>query len=209
MRIAVYGAGGRIGQRIVAEALRRGHQVTAVSRVRPAALADGAVWRKGDALDSADVATVAHDQDVIVSAIGPSGDQAPDMLASAARALTQGVAQDARARLVVVGGAGSLETPSGERLMDTADFPAAWRPGAAAHADALAVYRASDANWTYLSPADKIAPGERTSVYRLGGDQLVTDAQGQSRISMEDYAVALLDEIETPRHIRQRFTVAY
>ncbi|MGH2501511.1 MAG: NAD(P)-dependent oxidoreductase [Ktedonobacterales bacterium] len=209
MKIAVYGAGGRIGQRIVAEALRRGHQVTAVSRTRPAALADGAIWRQGDALDAADVVAVASQQDVIVSAIGPSGDQAPDMLARAARALTEGITQAWRARLVVVGGAGSLEVAPGERLMDTPDFPAAWRSGATAHAEALDVYRASDANWTYLSPADKITPGERSGAYRLGGDQMVVDAQGQSHISMEDYAVALLDEIESPRHIRQRFTVGY
>lgn len=209
MKIAIFGGGGTIGQRIVAEAQRRGHQVTAVSRTRPANLPQGVAWESGNALDASDDQHIASANDVVVSAIGPTGDQPLDMLSSAARALTQGVIEANHARLVVVGGAGSLEVAPGQRLMDSPEFNPAWRPAAAAHADALAIYRASHANWTYLSPADHIAPGERTGSYRTGGDQLVRDAQGKSFISAEDYAVALLDEIETPRHIRQRFTVAY
>lgn len=209
MKIAIFGGGGMIGQRIVAEAQRRGHLVTVVSRTRPEDLPDEVAWMRGDALNASDIRREARLDDAVVSAIGPSGDQPLDMLASAARALTQGVIEANHARLLIVGGAGSLEVAPGQRLMDSPEFNPAWRPTAAAHAGALAIYRASAANWTYLSPADHIAPGERTGAYRTGGDQLVRDAQGKSFISAEDYAVALLDEIETPQHIRQRFTVAY
>jgi putative NADH-flavin reductase len=110
---------------------------------------------------------------------------------------------------IIVNGAGSLEVAPGVQLIDTPDFPAAWRPVALAHRDALQVYRASDLDWTALSPVAFIAPGERTATYRTGTDRLLTDEEGQSRISAEDYAVALVDEIETPRFVLQRFTVAY
>ena len=108
-----------------------------------------------------------------------------------------------------VGGAGSLEVAPGVRLYDAPEFPDAWRAGARGHGAALAIYRASDIPWTFFSPAEHINPGQRTGQYRTGGDQLVRDAQGQSNISTEDYAVALLDEVEHPRFIRQRFTVGY
>jgi putative NADH-flavin reductase len=110
---------------------------------------------------------------------------------------------------VVVGGAGSLEVSPGVELADTAQFPAAWKPLSDAHRAALEIYREEpDLEWTVVSPAALIAPGVRTGHYRAGGDQLLVDAQGESRISAEDYAVAIADEVETPRHIRRRFTVA-
>lgn len=215
MKIALFGAGGTIGQRIAHEALDRGHEVTAI--VRDRAHFDRLDKRlkvvAGDVHDPASVARSVAGQDVVVSAIGPARDrdESPQVIVDAARSLIAGVSRAGVRRLIVVGGAGSLEVAPGVQLMDTPTFPAAWRPVAQAHRDALAVYRASDGSldWTYLSPADIITPGERTGHYRTGADQLVTDEQGRSRISTEDYAVALVDEIEAPHFSRQRFTIAY
>ena len=112
-------------------------------------------------------------------------------------------------RLIVVGGAGSLEVSPGVQLLETPEFPSAWKGVALAHRDALDAYRKSGLNWTYVSPAALIEPGRRTGQYRIGTDQLLKDEKGDSRISMEDYANAVVDEIEKPRFSRQRFTVAY
>lgn len=212
MKIVVFGAGGRIGQRIVQEALHRGHTVTAVVHdpARAPEPGERLTTVVGDVRDPAQVARLAAGHDIVASAVGPTGEQGRQMLVDAAHALIAGTKRAGVPRLIVVGGAGSLEVASGGALLDTPDFPPAWRPTALAHRDALAVYRAEhDLNWTYLSPADVIAPGERTGVYRTGGDQLLTDATGESRISMEDFAVAFVDEIEAPRFPRRRFTVAY
>src|SRR5207245_11451268 len=114
-------------------------------------------------------------------------------------------------RLLLVGGAGSLEVRPGLQLVDTLEFPAAWRPVALAHRDALAVYRAAPPglDWTYFSPAALIEPGKRTGTYRTGNEQLLTDRMGKSRISAEDFAVALLDEVERPAHVPQQITAPY
>ena len=217
MKVALFG-GGMIGQRVAREALARGHTVTAIVR-DPARfnanfgdLTDkGLTVAQGDARDAKSVAEAAAGHDAVVSAVGPSGGQPPAMLVETARALLAGLAEAGVRRLIVVNGAGSLEVAPGQQLLDTPQFPAAWQPVARAHRDALEAMRASgaDLEWTALSPAALIAPGERTGAYRSGGDQLITDAQGESRISAEDYAVAVVDELETPRHPRQRFTVAY
>jgi uncharacterized protein len=150
--------------------------------------------------DQASVAQAVTGHDAVVSTVGPSGDQPVGMLVEAARALLQGLPA-AEVRLVVVNGGGSLEVAPGRQVLDTPDFPQAWRPGALAQRDTLVVYRAStaDVDWTALSPAYYIARGERTGRYRMGGDQLVTDERGESRISAEDYAVAQVDEIEHPK----------
>ncbi|HEY7848936.1 MAG TPA: NAD(P)-dependent oxidoreductase [Ktedonobacterales bacterium] len=212
MKTILFGASGRIGQRITQEALNRGHVVTAVMRdpARAPLQHERLTVVAGDVRDVAQVARLAAGHDIVASAVGPSGDQGGQMLVAAAHALIDGAKRAGVARLIVVGGAGSLEVAPGEALLDTPDFPPAWRPGALAHRDALEVYRAEhDLDWTYLSPAHVIAPGERTGQYRTGGDQLLTDAQGESRISMEDFAVAVVDEIEAPKFARRRFTVAY
>src|SRR5262249_44561989 len=156
------------------------------------------------------VAAAVAGQDTVISAFGPRG-EAPQQVADAARALVAGLKQAGVKRVLVVGGAGSLEVAPGVQLVDTPMFPAAWKDLALAHRDALNVYRteAGELDWTYLSPPALIEPGERTGRFRLGGDQLLVDAQGQSRVSAEDYAIALLDELGSPRHVRQRFTVAY
>jgi putative NADH-flavin reductase len=109
----------------------------------------------------------------------------------------------------MVGGAGSLEVAPGLQLVDTPDFPAAWKSNALAAREALQIFRAADVDWTYVSPAAIIRPGERTGAFRVGTDQLLTNEKGESIISVEDFAVAILDEIETPRFVRRRFTVAY
>jgi putative NADH-flavin reductase len=210
MKIAVFGASGTIGQRIVREALDRGHEVTAISRHPLPSPFNGQVKAvAGDVTDPGSVARAVAGHDVVVSAVGPGHDQAPEFLSQAARGLLDGLPRAGVRRLIVVNGAGSLEVAPGKQLVDTPEFHEAWKPTALAHRDALQIYRRADLDWTVFSPAALITPGERTGKYRTGTDQLVTDEQGQSRISAEDYAVALLDEVEQPRHIRQRFTVAY
>jgi putative NADH-flavin reductase len=212
MKIALFGASGTIGQRIAQEALKRGHEVTAIVRdpSRIELSNPQLTVKRGNVLNPDSVTQVVAEHDVVVSAIGPSQNQPAPALSEAAHSLLDGVKLAGVKRLLVVGGAGSLEVAPGVQLVDTPDFPAAWKPVAQAHRDALEVYRQNnDLDWTYFSPAAFIAPGERTGKYRLGTEQLVTNEQGESRISAEDYAVALLDEIEQPRFIRQRFTVAY
>jgi putative NADH-flavin reductase len=212
MQIAVFGASGTIGQRITQEALFRGHQVKAIVR-DPARLPlahPRLTLAVGDILDSARVAQTIVGSDVVVSAIGPAGSESVQVLVDAAHALINSLPQAGVKRLVVVGGAGSLEVAPGIQLVDTPDFPEALKALALAHREALEVYRSAEhLEWTYVSPALFIAPGERTGAYRVALDQLLTNDKGESRISAEDYAVALLDEIEAPRFVRQRFTVAY
>ena len=198
MRIAVYGATGAIGSAIVDEARERGHVVTGISRRGSEVVGD----LTGDALDAAFTTEVAEKHDVIVSAIGPSrvSDDGTRFVDSVANL----VATLGDRRLVVVGGAGSLEV-DGVRLVDSPDFPDAYKSEALKGAATLALLReaADDVDWTYLSPAPVILPGERTGSYRVGLDSPAGD-----RISIEDYAVALVDEIEQQQHVRQRFTVA-
>lgn len=189
MKIAVYGATGMIGSRIVTEARGRGHEVTAISR---GAESGGAVLR-GDAGDAAFASRVAADHDIIVSALGPSrtaddGRAFQDSVATLVATLGD-------ARLLVVGGAGSLQV-DGVALFDGPGFPEAYQKEARKSAEVLAALRAlpEGVDWTYLSPAPVIAPGERTGVYRTGDDSPAGDT-----VSAEDYAVALVDEIELPR----------
>lgn len=212
MQIAVFGASGTIGQRITQEALFRGHQVKAIVRdpARPPLAQPRLTIAVGDILDSARVAQTIAGSDVVVSAIGPAGSESVQVLLDAAHALIEGLTQAGVKRLVVVGGAGSLEVAPGIQLVDTPDFPEALKALALAHREALEVYRSAEhLAWTYVSPALFLAPGERTGAYRVALDQLLTNDKGESRISAEDYAGALLDEIEAPRFVRQRFTVAY
>ncbi|MGW9207783.1 NAD(P)-dependent oxidoreductase [Embleya sp. NPDC055664] len=219
-RIALFGANGGIGVHILREALGRGHHVTAVVR-DPARLAGEEHERltvvTGDATDPASAASVAAGHDALVSAIGGGyvdGVAHAALVVAAAKALTEGLrslgdAAPARG-LFVVGGAGSLRTPGGDRVWDAEGIPELAVQIMRGQGAALDHYRTvTDVTWTYLSPAADIGPGERTGVYRTGRDDLVVDADGVSRISVADYAVALLDEIETPKHTGERFTVAY
>ncbi|RMI45859.1 NAD(P)-dependent oxidoreductase [Streptomyces triticirhizae] len=215
-RIAVFGAGGSIGHRVVSEALDRGHEVTAVVR-DPARITRShphLAVERGDVLDPASVAAVGRGQDVVVSAVG--GDDGPGHLAliePSARSLVAGLhALGAEApRLIMVGGAGSLRTPDGRLLWDTPGLPKAVVEIMRSHGDALAYLRsiASEVRWTSLSPAARVESGRRTGRYRTALDDLVVDEEGNSVISTEDYATALVDEIERPAHIGRRFTVGY
>jgi uncharacterized protein len=198
MKIAVYGATGAIGSAVVEEAKARGHEVTGISRRGR----DTPGQLTGDALDADFATEVAEKHDVIVSAIGPSrvsddGTRFVDSIANLVDTL-------GNRRLIVVGGAGSLQV-DGVRLVDSPDFPDVYKPEALKGAATLALLREAtpDVDWTYLSPAPVIAPGERTGSYKV---ELETPAGEQ--ISIADYAIALVDEIDNPQHVRQRFTVA-
>jgi putative NADH-flavin reductase len=197
-----------IGSRLLREAVRRGHAVTAVVRDprKFAAPAGRVIVIKGDVGDAASVAAAVTGHDAVLSAVGP----APEIIAGAPRALIEGLTRAGVKRVIVVGGAGSLEMSPGVQLVDRPDFPAEYRAVALAHRDALNVFRQNTTlDWTYVSPPADIQPGERTGKFRLGGDALIADAKGRSRISAEDFAMAFIDEVETPRHLRQRFTVGY
>ena len=209
MQIVIFGATGRIGQRILQEALTRGHTVTAALRrtSRLGIAHDRLQTVTADVTIADEVARAADGKDAILSAIGPGPSGDPGVIVAAARSFV--VALAARpTRLIAVGGAGTLEIRPGVQRLDTPDFPEAYRPSGYAQREALALYRASSLDWSYLSPPIVIEPGSRSGVYRTGGDQVLFDQAGRSRISMEDFAVALLDEVEHPRHVRKRFTVA-
>ncbi|MFI0260071.1 NAD(P)-dependent oxidoreductase [Streptomyces sp. NPDC017056] len=214
-KIAIFGANGTIGSRVLDEALRRGHQVTAVVR-DPAKISKNdpnLTVITGDILDPASVAAAAQGQDVLVSAVG--GGDGPGHIATikpAAEALVAGLRSlgEAAPRLVTVGGAGSLRKSDGTQVWDAEGLPEFLLQIMHAHGDALDYYRTvTDVRWTNVSPAALIEPGERTGTYRTALDDLVVDADGTSRISAEDYAVALLDEVEKPQHVGERFTVGY
>ncbi len=214
MKVVVFGASGAIGRAITSELLERGHTVTAATR--SGAPVEGLVVRAvtGDAADPSSVARLAQGQDAVASATGPRRDGSEDpeeSLGRAARGLAEGLRRAGVPRLVVVGGAGSLEITPGLRLMDTPDYPPAWKTTALAHARVLdEVYRGlDDLDWTYVSPAAAIGPGDRTGEFRVGGDHLLTDEAGQSRISIPDFAIAVADELEDGEAFRRRITVAY
>jgi uncharacterized protein len=211
LKIALFGATGVIGSRIAHEATRRGHQVTALVREPSRVPSDVPNLRAAqvDLLDAARVAAALRGHDVAASAYAPPPDDA-GVLATATRALVNGVRAAGLKRLVVVGGAGSLEVAPGRQLVDTDGFPEAYKAVALAHRGVLADFRGvTDLDWTFFSPAAIIAPGERTGTFRTGIGNLIADAQGNSRISAEDYAIAFVDELEQGRFVRQIVTAAY
>ena len=202
MKIALIGASGNAGARLTAELSRRGHAVTAVAR-HPEKIAalPGVTAKAGDVRDDAGLARLLAGHDAVVSSVR-FVDTDPDALIAIVR-------QSGVKRYLVVGGAGSLEVAPGVKLIDTPQFPAAYKPEASAGGVFLDRLRAtSDLDWTFLSPAAMFVPGERTGEFRLGKDELIANDKGSS-ISFEDYAIAAVDELEAPKHIRQRFTVGY
>jgi uncharacterized protein len=203
MRIALYGATGTVGSRIAKEALSRDHEVTAISR-SGGDVPEGAKPRQGDAADADDVARIASEHDVVVSAIGPSRTGArPEIFFNARATLGENVGTR---RLVVVGGSGSLLVAPGLRLIDAPGFPPEAKPEASAQVAALELLKDTGAllDWVYVSPAPFIAPGERRGTYRVGVDMVLGD-----QISAEDFAIAIIDEVERPKHHRSRFAVAW
>jgi len=216
MKIVVFGATGNVGQRIVAEALRRGHEVVGVVRDPDAVQSSDARVGlvKGDATNADSVAKILSGADAVVSAISPRpnarGLPAPS-LSNNARALIEGLRKAGVKRVLYVGGASSLEVAPGKALADMPDFPEIYREEAREGREALDIWRneAKGLDWTYLSPAAEIAPGKRTGKYRTTDDKLLVDEKGKSFITFEDYAVAVLDELEHPQRIAKRFGVAY
>ncbi|RZS40800.1 hypothetical protein EV193_103114 [Herbihabitans rhizosphaerae] len=206
MKLVLFGATGMVGSRVLAEARARGHEVVAVAR--DVSTVDGEA-RGGSVFDAAFVDEVAAGADVLVCAISPR--VAPEGTVSEAGVLLLDAARKAGARLAVVGGAGSLELPPGTQVLDAHTVPEEYRAESLAYRELLELLRdkGNSVDWTYLSPAQLIMPGERTGEFRLGGDVLLVNDAGESRISAEDFAVALVDEIENPAHTGRRFTVAY
>jgi putative NADH-flavin reductase len=213
MRIAIIGASGQIGAFIRDEALARGHQVTAIVR-RPENIIvqnPRLTVVKADILkDKVDELVKGHD--AVISAYNP-GWSNPDIYneqIKGYKAIISGVKRSGIKRLLVVGGAGTLEVAPGVQLLDTVTFPENIKGGVLATREVLHMLRKEkELEWTFLSPPSSIAAGERTGHYRVGKDQLLKDKEGESKISTQDYAIAMLDELEHPQHIRERFTVAY
>ncbi|MGO4306385.1 NAD(P)-dependent oxidoreductase [Cupriavidus sp. RAF12] len=203
MKIAIIGATGNVGSRLTDEALRRGHTVTALARHASQLPArDGLIPRDVDAADTKSLTEALAGHDAVISTVRFLQTTAPQI---AGAVKTAGVK-----RLLVVGGAGSLYVGPGVQLVDTPGFPAQYKDEAAAGRDFLNALRGeSELEWTFLSPSALFIPGERTGTFRVGEENLLSDAAGKSWISMEDYAIAMLDEIEKPAHVRQRYTVGY
>jgi putative NADH-flavin reductase len=214
LNIVVYGGSGNIGSRIVNEAASRGHHVTVVDRnPKPELAPPGVKLVTGNALDPQDVLKNIADADVLVSAVIVRPTPTPDFPLNVVKALVEGLRLQTggkKTRFIDVGGASSLNNAEGKRIIDT--FPAGRGGGEArSSVDALDWLRAEvkDVPWTFFSPAGRITPGMRTGKFRIGTDTVVTDANGQSAISIEDYAVAMVDEMEKPQFINRRFTVGY
>ncbi|MFL6576278.1 MAG: NAD(P)-dependent oxidoreductase [Povalibacter sp.] len=212
MNIALVGASGFLGKAILEEALSRNHRVTALVR-DPSKLKGSNTLevKQADALDTEALARVFSNHDAVISAF--SGHAQADVLEYYLRGIRSIIRATKLAgipRLLVVGGAGSLEVAPGVQLIDTPNFPAAYRATAEGARQALNILGdEATLNWTLLSPSALIEPGSRTGNFRLGGDQLLVDANGASRITTGDYAAAMIDELESPKHTQQRFTVGY
>lgn len=209
MHIALYGATGNSGSRILNELLTRGHQVTAIIR-SPEKLAarPGLTVVQGDVASVDGIAGRIKGTDAVVSAYAPPPDDTDQILPVTGR-LIDAVKQTGVPRLLIVGGAGNLEVAPGVTVLASGHVPAEWVPIATSHAKLLEEVKKSEINWTYFSPAAFFVPGERTGKFRLGTNQLIANEQGDSRISLEDYAIALVDELESPKHERERFTIGY
>ncbi|EOM74770.1 NAD-dependent epimerase/dehydratase family protein [Rhodococcus rhodnii] len=207
--LAVIGGTGYAGGHITREAVARGYGVTVVSRHDPADAAPGVTYVRGEISDEDLLRRLAKDHDVVAIAVSAASTDLLGAMPVIAEAVDAG-----SARLAVVGGAGSLVAPGGGRLVDSPDFPAAFRPEALAHADVLTwLQKNGDGiDWVYLSPAvgfGSFAPGERTGTYRTGDDTPVFAEDGSSQISGADYALAFVDELASHRHVNRRFTVGY
>lgn len=202
MKVAVIGASGRGGSRIVEELVRRGHQVTAIARnTEKIAAGPNVVARRGD-LSEIGFPGLLAGHDAVVSAVR--------FAVNDPKVLVEAVKKSGVDRFLVMGGAGSLFVAPGKKLIDTPQFPEASKPEASMASAFLDDLRQEqDLDWTFLSPSALIQFGERTGKFRLGGDELLVGPDGKSTISFEDFAVAVVDELENPQHIRKRFTVGY
>lgn len=213
MKLVLFGATGHIGHAILEEALARGYDVTAIVRdtSRLKSDHDRLHVAEGTVEESSLWLAYAKHADAVIASLSPRRNGNSDTLPNAAQTLLETLNGTNLKRLLWVGGAGSLEVAPGVKVIDDPQFPEAWKPEAQAQARALDVFRASkaDVDWTYISPAALIEDGKRTGRYRVGGEQLLVDGQGVSRITVTDYAIALLDRLEQNDALRQRITVAY
>ena len=213
MKIALIGATGFVGSAILQEALQRGHEVTAIVR-NPEKVKPHPKLRphKADVQKGDEVTRSVAGHDAVISAFNP-GWSTPDIYyqqVKGTRAIIDGVKKAGIKRLLFVGGAGSLEVKPGVQSVDLPEFPAEYKQGALATREALnLLHKEPSLDWSFLSPSADLFPGQRTGKFRLGTDQLLADAQGESCISVEDYAMAMIDEVEKPKHIHRRFTVGY
>jgi putative NADH-flavin reductase len=213
MRIKILGGTGYAGSHIVREAVHRGHEVTSYSRNAPAEPVPGATYRIGSVLEEGFLADSVSDTDAVFETLSPRGELQGKLEGVVDRLIT--LSTHAGVRLGVLGGASSLQvSPGGPRLLDVSPPPAAVLPEINTGIALLEALRESPQklDWFYVSPAASFGawvPGEATGAYRIGGDVLLTDENGESKISGADLAVAILDELEAPAHRRQRFHVAY
>ncbi|MNF72455.1 3 beta-hydroxysteroid dehydrogenase/Delta 5--_4-isomerase [compost metagenome] len=213
MKIALIGATGFVGSAVLTEALQRGHQVTAIVR-HPEKLPQLAnlTARKADAYDAAAIAQAVEGHDAVVHAFNPGWGEAKirELFIEGTQAIFTGVKQAGVKHLLVVGGAGSLYVAPNLQLIDTPDFPTEYKEGAEGARQALNLIREEHSlDWSFISPPARLEPGERSGRFRVGGDQLLMDGDHPARITVADLAVAIIDELEQPQHIRQRFTVGY
>lgn len=218
MKVSLVGATGYVGAKILAEALQRGHHVTAIAR-HPEKLDphSNLAAVKADALQQDELAKVLAGHDVVISSFNPGrGTPDPEVYhdhVRGHRAIITAVKKSGIKRFLAVGGAASLKTPAGVEFLDSPEFPAAFEPFKPAIRGTRELYcllkEEPELDWVFLSPSVMIVPGERTGKYRVGKDHVLYDAAGKSHISLEDYAVAMIDEMERPQHHRERFTVGY
>ena len=210
MKVALYGATGNSGSRILKELVSRGHQVIAIVR-NPAKLSQpspGVLITQDDLSDSKKIAAAVNGAEAVISAYAPPQDDV-DAIVGVTQRQVEALNHGSNVRLIVVGGAGGLNVAPGVTLIDSGYLPEPVLPIAKAHSKALNVLRASTIDWTYLAPAAYFEPGTLTGKFRLGTDELIANERQESRISMEDYAIALVDELEKPKHRRQRFSIGY
>jgi putative NADH-flavin reductase len=202
-KIAIIGATGRAGSQLLEEALRRGHTVTAIARnTDKIGARSGVTAKQVDALDAQALEQAIRGNDVVISAA--------HFATLPAEAVINPVKKAGVKRLLVVGGAGSLLLPGGSRVIDSPGFPEEYKAEASAGSVFLDTLRQEkDLDWTFLSPSAEFVETARTGTFRLGQDELLVSSEGRSWISFADFAIALIDEVETPKHSRQRFTVGY
>lgn len=209
MKVAIIGASGFIGSAILNEAVSRGHDITAIVRnPEKVTVSDPRLnVKKGDVIKEEELVSLLKGNEAVISAYSANDSST---YVKAITAIINATKKAGITRLLAVSGAGSLEVKPGVQLLDTPEFPAEWKDGATATRDAFDVIKqVTDLDWSVLSPAMVIEPGLRTGVFRLGKDQVLFNDKGESKISTADFAVALLDELERPAHIKQRFTLAY
>ena len=209
MKVAIIGASGFIGSALVNEALKRGHEVTAIVR-HPEKITvsnPNLIVKKGDVQDAEALSKLIAGNEAVISSF--NAHDTPTYL-SLLNGVMSGIRKAGIKRLLLVSGAGSLEIAPGVQLLDTPEFPEAWKGGASAAREGFYLLKQQqDLDWSVFSPAANIFPGESTGKFRLGKDTLVTDTNGESKISNGDFAIAMIDELEQSKHVKARFTAAY